>query len=161
MPIAKKFIKQISSTSSVDWTSITGKPSFATVATSGSYSDLLNKPTLPSTYISASSLGTNGYIKFSNGLKIVWGKTADITASSYRNKSYEVKFNSNSSASFTTIYTVIASCGGNITNGDVKVKSMSTSGFTAFIDNLVAEGSGGSLMTGTGYITYIAVGYSS
>ncbi len=28
------------------WTSLTGKPSFATVATSGSYNDLLNKPTL-------------------------------------------------------------------------------------------------------------------
>ena len=28
------------------WTSLTGKPSFATVATSGSYNDLLNRPTL-------------------------------------------------------------------------------------------------------------------
>ncbi|MES2023221.1 MAG: hypothetical protein V4439_00905 [Patescibacteria group bacterium] len=31
---------------SPDWSSITGKPSFATVATSGSYSDLTNRPTL-------------------------------------------------------------------------------------------------------------------
>ena len=44
------------------------------------------------------------------------------------------------------------------TNGDVKVKSMSTSGFTAFIDNLVPEGSGGAIMSGTGNITYIAIG---
>lgn len=31
------------------WMSITGKPTFATVATSGSYADLSNKPTIPST----------------------------------------------------------------------------------------------------------------
>ena len=35
------------STSSVAWNDITGKPNFATVATSGSYSDLSNKPTIP------------------------------------------------------------------------------------------------------------------
>lgn len=36
-------------TSSFDgtWGSLTGKPTFATVATSGSYNDLLNKPTIP------------------------------------------------------------------------------------------------------------------
>ena len=32
------------------WASITGKPTFATVATSGSYNDLTNKPTIPSAY---------------------------------------------------------------------------------------------------------------
>lgn len=31
---------------SVDWSDITGKPTFATVATSGSYNDLSNKPTM-------------------------------------------------------------------------------------------------------------------
>lgn len=31
----------------VTWSTITGKPSFATVATSGSYNDLNNKPTIP------------------------------------------------------------------------------------------------------------------
>lgn len=31
------------------WTSITGKPTFSTVATTGSYTDLSNKPTIPST----------------------------------------------------------------------------------------------------------------
>ena len=34
--------------SSVPWTGVTGKPTFATVATSGSYNDLSNKPTIPS-----------------------------------------------------------------------------------------------------------------
>ena len=32
----------------VAWTGVTGKPSFATVATSGSYSDLSDKPSIPS-----------------------------------------------------------------------------------------------------------------
>lgn len=32
------------------WGDISGKPDFATVATSGSYNDLLNKPTIPSAY---------------------------------------------------------------------------------------------------------------
>lgn len=33
----------------VDWSEIENKPTFATVATSGSYTDLTNKPTIPST----------------------------------------------------------------------------------------------------------------
>lgn len=33
--------------SSVAWNDVTGKPTFATVATSGSYNDLSNKPTIP------------------------------------------------------------------------------------------------------------------
>lgn len=35
---------------SVDWDSITNKPDFATVATSGSYNDLSDKPTIPPAY---------------------------------------------------------------------------------------------------------------
>lgn len=35
------------SASSVAWSGVTGKPTFATVATSGSYNDLSNKPTIP------------------------------------------------------------------------------------------------------------------
>lgn len=38
----------------VSWSSITGKPTFATVATSGSYSDLINKPTLATVATSGS-----------------------------------------------------------------------------------------------------------
>ncbi len=36
------------SATSVPWSGVTGKPTFATVATSGSYNDLTNKPTIPS-----------------------------------------------------------------------------------------------------------------
>jgi hypothetical protein len=35
---------------SVDWDDITNKPDFATVATSGSYNDLSDKPTIPPAY---------------------------------------------------------------------------------------------------------------
>lgn len=35
---------------SVDWDDITNKPDFATIATSGSYNDLSDKPTMPPAY---------------------------------------------------------------------------------------------------------------
>jgi len=50
--------------STLDWTSITGKPSFATVATSGNYNDLTNKPTINSgigfSQLSANNLTPSG-----------------------------------------------------------------------------------------------------
>ena len=45
----------------ISWNDVTGKPTFATVATSGSYNDLTNKPTIPSVTDKAdktSALGT-------------------------------------------------------------------------------------------------------
>ena len=44
------------SAASVAWSAITGKPSFATVATSGSYNDLSNKPTIPTSLPTPNSL---------------------------------------------------------------------------------------------------------
>lgn len=46
------------------WASITGKPTFATVATSGSYNDLSNKPTIPSLsgYATQSWVTSQGYL---------------------------------------------------------------------------------------------------
>lgn len=44
------------------WGEITGKPSFATVATSGSYSDLTNKPTIASLMGSTAIGGASSYI---------------------------------------------------------------------------------------------------
>lgn len=44
------------------WSEITGKPSFATVATSGSYTDLTNKPTIASLMGSTAIGGTSSYI---------------------------------------------------------------------------------------------------
>ena len=44
------------------WSEITGKPSFATVATSGSYTDLANKPTIASLMGSTAIGGTSSYL---------------------------------------------------------------------------------------------------
>ena len=44
------------------WSEITGKPSFATVATSGSYTDLTNKPTIASLMGSTAIGGTSSYL---------------------------------------------------------------------------------------------------
>ena len=45
------------SASVVPWTGVTGKPNFATVATSGSYNDLADKPTLPDLSLTATGSG--------------------------------------------------------------------------------------------------------
>ena len=44
------------------WSEVTGKPSFATVATSGSYTDLANKPTIASLMGSTAIGGTSSYL---------------------------------------------------------------------------------------------------
>lgn len=49
---------------SVDWDGITNKPNFATVATSGSYNDLSDKPTIPPAYtLPAAIISTIGGVK--------------------------------------------------------------------------------------------------
>lgn len=56
------------------WTSITGKPIFATVATSGSYNDLTNKPTIPSAYtLPTASTTVLGGVKIGSGISISSG----------------------------------------------------------------------------------------
>ena len=52
------------SATSVPWSGVTGKPTFATVATSGSYNDLTNKPTIPSLsgYATQSWVTGQGYL---------------------------------------------------------------------------------------------------
>ena len=56
---------------SVAWENVTGKPAFATVATSGSYNDLSDKPSIPSAYtLPIASSDTLGGIKVGAGLSI-------------------------------------------------------------------------------------------
>lgn len=45
---------------STSWSDITGKPNFATVATSGSYNDLSNKPTIPTVNNATLTIQRNG-----------------------------------------------------------------------------------------------------
>lgn len=60
-----------STADAVAWTGVSGKPSFATVATSGNYNDLSNKPNIPAslnTYVTQTwRSGNNWYRVWSNG----------------------------------------------------------------------------------------------
>lgn len=51
---------------SVAWGEVTGKPTFATVATSGSYNDLSNKPTIPAAQVNSDWNATSGIAKILN-----------------------------------------------------------------------------------------------
>lgn len=57
----------------VTWSTITGKPSFATVATSGSYNDLNNKPTIPT------KLPTPNVLTFTGAVTGTWNGSAAKT----------------------------------------------------------------------------------
>ena len=69
----------------VTWSTITGKPSFATVATSGSYNDLNNRPTIPT------SLPTPNSLTFTGATTGTWNgsaaKTVNIPTYSNASKS--------------------------------------------------------------------------
>ena len=62
------------SATSVPWSGVTDKPTFATVATSGSYNDLTNKPTIPSAYtLPTASTTVLGGVKIGSGISISSG----------------------------------------------------------------------------------------
>lgn len=62
----------------VPWAGVTGKPSFATVATSGSYADLTNKPTIPTVPTKVSAFTNDaGYLTTHQSLA-AYAKTADV-----------------------------------------------------------------------------------
>jgi hypothetical protein len=66
-----KWVKDQSYITGVAWNDVTSKPSFATVATSGSYNDLQNKPTIPAAYsLPTASSSTLGGIKVGTNLSI-------------------------------------------------------------------------------------------
>lgn len=67
----------------VGWNDITGKPTFATVATSGDYNDLINKPSAYSLPIASSS--TLGGIKVGTGLSIGVDGTLSVTSTGTNN----------------------------------------------------------------------------
>lgn len=51
-----------------DWSEITNKPNFATVATSGSYNDLLNKPTIPQGDMLSNVYDSQGTVATAGGI---------------------------------------------------------------------------------------------
>lgn len=68
---------------SIDWSKVQNKPSFASVATSGDYNDLTNKPTIPQEYtLPAASKSALGGIKVGSGLSITSDGVLSATGSS-------------------------------------------------------------------------------
>lgn len=62
-----------------DWNDITGKPTFATVATSGSYNDLSNKPTIPVVPTNVSAFTNDAGYLTSAPVTSVNGQTGEVT----------------------------------------------------------------------------------
>lgn len=113
------------------WVSITGKPTFATVANSGSYNDLTNKPTIPTV---AQQYGTSYTKEWS-------GKVSTSTSTN----EYTINI---SSASFTSILNIQAtgyySGASASTQPLVSVKSYSTTSIVL----VVAESANTSVLIG-------------
>ena len=74
----------------VTWSTITGKPSFATVATSGNYNDLSNKPTIPT------KLPTPNVLTFTGAVTGTWNGSAAKTVNIPSGSSYTLPLASNS-----------------------------------------------------------------
>lgn len=74
----------------VTWSTITGKPSFATVATSGSYNDLNNKPTIPT------KLPTPNALTFTGAVTGTWDGSSAKTVNIPSGSSYTLPLASNS-----------------------------------------------------------------
>lgn len=74
----------------VTWSTITGKPSFATVATSGSYNDLNNKPTIPT------KLPTPNALTFTGAVTGTWDGSLAKTVNIPSGSSYTLPLASNS-----------------------------------------------------------------
>jgi hypothetical protein len=77
------------SAASVAWSAITGKPSFATVATSGNYNDLSNKPTIPT------KLPTPNVLTFTGAVTGTWDGSAAKTVNIPSGSSYTLPLASN------------------------------------------------------------------
>lgn len=72
------------------WSTITGKPSFAAVATSGSYNDLNNKPTIPT------KLPTPNALTFTGAVTGTWDGSSAKTVNIPSGSSYTLPLASNS-----------------------------------------------------------------
>ena len=99
---------------SIDWGNIENKPSFSTVATSGSYNDLLDKPTIPST----AGLASTEYVDLKVGEIVI--PTVPTKVSAFENDAgYLTEHQSLADYSTTTqVQAMISSAIGAITNGN-------------------------------------------
>lgn len=116
------------------WAQVTSKPTFATVATSGSYNDLSNKPTIPSSQVNSDWNSSSGVSQILNKPTLVQQYGTSYT------KEFNTKVSTNtgtneytvsiSSASFSSIVSVQATGYYNgatsVTQPIVSIKSYST-----------------------------------
>jgi hypothetical protein len=65
--------------SAVTWSTLTGKPTFATVATSGSYADLSNKPSIPAAQVQSDWNASSGIGVILNKPTLFSGAYSDLT----------------------------------------------------------------------------------
>lgn len=147
----------------VDWNTISNKPTFAPVSTSGSYNDLSSKPTIPSGTVtsiglSSSDLTVSGTPITASGTITANLTNTGVTAGVYglitvdakgrvtggkRQETYSGSTNSSGvyTVTFSTAYSVAPNIQANIIGGSntnlIKITSVSTTGFTVTVVNRV------------------------
>ena len=151
----------------VTWSTITGKPSFATVATSGSYNDLSNKPTIPSQYtLPAASNSALGGIKLTSstkagtpqGISTTPGRTYAVQLTSNNEAVVNVPWTDTTSshtlptASSSTLGGIKVGNGLNINSGVLSVTASQVENNTVY--NLVGYKSGTNPLKNTPQLTF-------
>lgn len=82
--------KELATLNNLTWSNITGKPSFSTVATSGSYNDLSNKPSIPSAETAATIMS-----KINSQSEIIFNKHVVCSAGAGLQSTSDIRFKSN------------------------------------------------------------------
>lgn len=82
--------KELATLNDLTWSNIAGKPSFATVATSGSYNDLSNKPSIPSAETAATIMS-----KINSQSEITFSKHVVCSAGAGLQSTSDIRFKSN------------------------------------------------------------------
>lgn len=113
------------------YSDLTGKPSLSTVATSGSYTDLSSKPSIPSAQIQSdwtqASSGSLDFIKNKPTLK----KQETFSGTTNASGNYTVTFG----ASYSVAPNIQANIIGGSNTNLIKITSVSTTGFTVNVVN--------------------------
>lgn len=82
--------KELATLNDLTWSNITGKPSFSTVATSGSYNDLSNKPSIPSAETAATIMS-----KINSQSEITFSKHVVCSAGAGTSSTSDIRFKNN------------------------------------------------------------------
>lgn len=127
-----------------DWADITNKPNFATVATSGSYNDLSNKPSIPAAQVNSDWNAASGVAQILNK------PTIPSITNCYQTTDTEKTALAN--ADYVPFYAISASAKRKISWSNIK--SVLKSYFDTLYSKVVANPSG----TATGTLTKLGIG---